>query len=170
MAGSNFEAVVDDRTIRLTMEESRVTIDGNTQPYSLKRIGSNTYSLILGGRSAAVVIEPIDSERFRVTVDGYSRIVRLKDEQDLLLEEMGLEEIAASSEAEILAPMPRLVLAVHVEPGQTVRRDDKLAVVEAMKMENELRAPAEGRITAVHVSAGETVDKDQLLIEVEPTG
>jgi 3-methylcrotonyl-CoA carboxylase alpha subunit len=53
--------------------------------------------------------------------------------------------------------MPGRLLALHVGPGQKVHAGDRLAVLEAMKMEHRLTAPFDGTVTAVHTSEGAQV-------------
>jgi len=65
------------------------------------------------------------------------------------------------------APMPGLVAAVKVAPGQRVARGEELVVVEAMKMENALRAPRDGVVRAVHVATGDRVGPGTALVEIE---
>lgn len=55
------------------------------------------------------------------------------------------------------APMPGTILAVHVKPGQAVKRGDVLVILEAMKMENEIMAPADGTVATVSVTKGQSV-------------
>ncbi|MCA9875145.1 MAG: acetyl-CoA carboxylase biotin carboxyl carrier protein subunit, partial [Anaerolineales bacterium] len=69
-------------------------------------------------------------------------------------------------ETAVKAPMPGLIIRVLVEVGDTVERNEKVVILESMKMENELRTPREGVITAVNVSAGAGVEKDQILIVI----
>lgn len=167
MPSSRFEAIINERTVELSIDDAEITVGDTSWPYSLERTGTQSYSLIVGRRSISVLVEPLDEKKYRITANGRSRTVLLKDEQDLLLEELGLEEMIDTGEEEIRAPMPGLVLDVRVEPGQIVDVDDGLVVVEAMKMENELRAPTAGKVTAVHIKSGDTVDKNELLIEIE---
>ena len=68
----------------------------------------------------------------------------------------------------ITAPMPGLVQAVSVAVGATVKSGDRLAVLEAMKMEHVLRAPRDGVIAALHTRPGAQVDAGALLIALEP--
>ncbi|MDX1317201.1 MAG: acetyl-CoA carboxylase biotin carboxyl carrier protein subunit, partial [Xanthomarina gelatinilytica] len=68
---------------------------------------------------------------------------------------------------EIKAPMPGLILDIHVKEGQEVKEDDALLILEAMKMENVLTSPRDGIIKSISVSKNDTVDKNQLLIEFE---
>ena len=48
-------------------------------------------------------------------------------------------------------------MSVDVKEGQAVKRGQKVAVIEAMKMENEILAECDGTITAVHVKQGDSV-------------
>lgn len=61
------------------------------------------------------------------------------------------------------APMPGLVISLPISVGQTVRKGQVLAVIEAMKMENALRAPAEAMVTDILVKDGEIVCMDQVI-------
>ncbi|NJX17348.1 biotin/lipoyl-containing protein, partial [Tamlana crocina] len=93
--------------------------------------------------------------------------VKISNELDLLIDEMGLSLAAAQVVNDIKAPMPGLILDVLVEEGQKVKEGDYLLVLEAMKMENTLTAPRDGVVKSVSVKKGETVDKSQLLIEMD---
>lgn len=65
------------------------------------------------------------------------------------------------------APMPGRVIAVKVEPGQTVSRGDEILVVEAMKMENAIRAPRDGVVREVRAVVGDMVSPGVVLVELE---
>jgi propionyl-CoA carboxylase alpha chain len=61
----------------------------------------------------------------------------------------------------LLSPMPGLLVDVAVQAGQAVRAGEKLAVIEAMKMENILTATQDGTVADVLVSKGESLAVDQ---------
>lgn len=61
------------------------------------------------------------------------------------------------------APMPGKVVRLDIREGQTVRRGETLAVLEAMKMETEIPAPRDGVIARVAVQTGSTVETGTLL-------
>jgi len=103
-----------------------------------------------------------------VTHRGTRADVLVASERDRLLERFGPRDRTGDTAQIVRAPMPGLVLRVHVQTGQTVGEGDRLIVLEAMKMENELHAATPGVINAVHVSEGEPVEKDQVLVEIEP--
>lgn len=71
---------------------------------------------------------------------------------------------AGPGDAAVTAPMPGLVKWVGVAPGQEVAEGDRLAVLEAMKMEHVLTAPRAGRIVEVGVGPGDQVAAGAVLI------
>jgi propionyl-CoA carboxylase alpha chain len=67
----------------------------------------------------------------------------------------------------LLSPMPGLLSEVSVTVGQRVLAGEKLAVIEAMKMENTLLAVNDGVVSKVLASKGESLSVDQVIIEFE---
>ena len=65
------------------------------------------------------------------------------------------------------APMPGKVVAVFAEPGAQVAAGDRLALLEAMKMEHTLRAARDGIVAEVLVEAGAQVEAGAALIRLE---
>jgi 3-methylcrotonyl-CoA carboxylase alpha subunit len=63
--------------------------------------------------------------------------------------------------------MPGLVKAVHAIAGQAVAKGDRLAVLEAMKMEHSLLAASEGVVAEVLVQAGDQVSAGAALVRLE---
>ncbi len=66
-----------------------------------------------------------------------------------------------------LAPMPGLVTAVHVAPGQSVAQGDLLCTLEAMKMQHSLRAARDGVVAEVLTSPGSQIEAGAALIRLE---
>jgi geranyl-CoA carboxylase alpha subunit len=67
----------------------------------------------------------------------------------------------------VTAPMHGAVLEVFVATGDTVKRGDRLAVVEAMKMQHDILAEIDGIVQDVATSVGSQVAADDLLVEIE---
>ncbi len=107
------------------------------------------------------------NKAYTLKINSRSYEVKISNELDLLIEDMGLTLAAANVVNDIKAPMPGLILDVQVKEGEEVKEGDYLLVLEAMKMENTLTAPRDGIVKSVSVKKGETVDKNQLLIEME---
>ncbi len=65
----------------------------------------------------------------------------------------------------VLSPMPGLLAEVAVVPGQKVQAGERVAVIEAMKMENVLFAAADGIVSKVLAVKGESLSVDQAIVE-----
>ena len=58
---------------------------------------------------------------------------------------------------DINSPLPGVIIEVSVKEGQAVKAGQKVAVLEAMKMENDIQAEKDGTVTAIHVHKGDSV-------------
>jgi propionyl-CoA carboxylase alpha chain len=67
----------------------------------------------------------------------------------------------------VLSPMPGLLVDVAVAVGQKVQAGERVAVIEAMKMENVLFAAQDGVVKKVAASQGESLTVDQMIVEFE---
>ena len=65
----------------------------------------------------------------------------------------------------VLSPMPGLLVEIAVQPGQKVQAGERVAVIEAMKMENVLFAAADGVVGKVLAAKGESLVVDQPIVE-----
>ena len=65
----------------------------------------------------------------------------------------------------VLSPMPGLLVDVAVQVGQKVQAGERVAVIEAMKMENVLFAAADGVVGKVLAAKGESLSVDQPIVE-----
>ena len=65
----------------------------------------------------------------------------------------------------LMSPMPGLLVEVAVQPGQQVQAGEKLAVIEAMKMENVLFAAQDGVVGKISAGKGESLAVDQVILE-----
>ena len=64
----------------------------------------------------------------------------------------------------LLSPMPGLLTEVAVAPGQQVKAGERLAVIEAMKMENTLKADQDCVVDRLLAKPGESLAVDQAII------
>ncbi len=108
-----------------------------------------------------------NKKQYTVKVNNTNYQVDIVNALDVQIAEMGFSLGSSKQVNAIKAPMPGLLLDIHVESGQEVKEDDPLLILEAMKMENVIVSPRDGVIKAVSVSKGNAVDKGQLLVEFE---
>lgn len=102
-----------------------------------------------------------------IAVNDTEYTINIKDKYDILLEQLGLSNMAVKKMKDIKAPMPGLVIDIKVKAGDLLEEGDTILVLEAMKMENMLKSPGTGTVKAIKVNKGEAVEKGQVLIEVE---
>ena len=74
---------------------------------------------------------------------------------------------ALHDELALASPMPAVVAAISIKPGQDVSQGDVLIMLEAMKMELPIKAPRDGRVKSVACSVGDLVQPGVPLVELE---
>jgi biotin carboxyl carrier protein len=63
--------------------------------------------------------------------------------------------------------MPGMVLRLHVNEGDKIKKGDPLLVLEAMKMENIIKAAGDGVVKKINISEKTAVEKNQVLIVMD---
>ncbi|WP_166967139.1 biotin/lipoyl-containing protein [Yeosuana marina] len=74
---------------------------------------------------------------------------------------------SSSGKAKVTAPIPGVILSLNVKVGDTIKENDLLLVLEAMKMENSIVAEKSGVVTAINVTVGQQVLQGEVMIELE---
>src|SRR6185437_4321064 len=99
-------------------------------------------------------------------LNGQPREVTVRDRS---LKAVAAERLKAdpANPGHVGAPLPGMVTTVAVERNQSVKKGDRLLVIEAMKMQSTLYAPAAGKVTAIHAQAGQQVEAKDLLVAIE---
>lgn len=116
---------------------------------------------------AEIITSDFPQKRYTVKVNNNTYVVAISNPLDILIKEMGFETGLSKQVNFIKAPMPGLILEINVMVGQTVKENDNLIILGAMKMENSFLSPRDGIIKSISVTMGDAVDKGQLLIEFE---
>ncbi len=62
-----------------------------------------------------------------------------------------------SAAGAVKSPLPGVILSIDCKVGDTVKRGQKILVLEAMKMENNINADRDGKITEIKVNKGDSV-------------
>lgn len=117
--------------------------------------------------TAIIKSEDYDRKEFVINISGYNFTVKIDEAIDLLINRLGFKSVRQHSLKEVKAPMPGLVVELHVREGDEVEEGDKLISLEAMKMENIIKATGAGKVAKVWVSKSSSVDKNQVMITFE---
>ncbi|NQT96686.1 MAG: acetyl-CoA carboxylase biotin carboxyl carrier protein subunit [Candidatus Marinimicrobia bacterium] len=165
-----FQATVDDQTIDFSVETQTqgfsVQINDSTLTIDCIRLSPYSYSLIINGRSYYLSLTNKNGG-YRITLDQQSFCVQLKDETQILLGKFGLNKTIADTTQNIISPIPGLVRQVFVKSGDKIEKNDKLLILEAMKMENEIVSTVSGVVSEVYVKPGSSKNKGDPLLRIE---
>ncbi len=144
-----------------------ITVNNELFEWDIVVLGPGRFHVVYEGRSVAAEVVQADyaTKAFQFKLNGLIVDLQVKDRFDLLLDKLGMGGATASKVNEMKAPMPGLIVAIRVEPGQAVQKGDPLLVLEAMKMENILKAPGDGVVAAIKVGLRDNVTKGQVLVQ-----
>jgi len=149
--------------------ENNILLNGQTESWDIRTLKEGTYHVIYNHRSYTIDLISMDFEakQFEVSINGQPYAFSGKDANDMLLERLGMEDLATAKTEDIKAPMPGLVLSIEVKEGDAFKKGDTLLVLEAMKMENNIKAPEDGVVKSINVSPKEAVERNQILISLD---
>lgn len=108
-------------------------------------------------------------EAYEVLLDGITYTVKVRDGRFEHLRKIQRGPAAHDGEMHVRAPIPGLVVAVRVKPGDVVKKGEVLLVLAAMKLENEISAPRDGKVTGVTAQAGSAVERGATLVTMGPS-
>ena len=137
------------KTYRLGPQRYRVEVNGARIDAQIDRLGQFEYWLTVFGRRFHVV-SVVQGLSYRIEVDGVSH------------------QIDRDDGGIVHAPAPAVVVSILVKPGDTVSVGDRLAVLEAMKMEMQVVAPFSGKVRQVMTIPNVQVDTGAPLLQIEP--
>ncbi len=118
----------------------------------------------VGGKPFCAQIERVGL-KYRVTHDGTALEAHVMSPRAAELNRLMPFKAPPDMSRFLLSPMPGLLVDVAVQAGQAVSAGERLAVIEAMKMENILLATQDCVVAAVKASRGESLAVDQVILE-----
>ncbi len=131
----------------------------------------SNYKFKINGKEYAVTINGIEGKNADVSVNGVNYQVELENEMPASPAPVQAPAAAAPSPSPapvqaaapagpgtvIHSPLPGVIISIDVKEGQAVKKGQKVAVLEAMKMENEIQADTDGTVSAILVQKGDSV-------------
>ena len=135
------------------------------------------YKFTISGNSYEVDILEVEGDVAKIEVNGTPYMVQIHQDKKhaktptlvrpIMREpHKKIEKKESGSKVAIKAPLPGIILELAVKEGDMVTKGQKLAVMEAMKMENEIKAEKDGEILSIKISQGQSVLQDDIIIEM----
>jgi len=134
----------------------------------LKEYDDNVSVISVNDKVFTVKINQNDNDSLEVMTTGFAYNYEVKTATSSLLEKFVRQSGKGKNKVNgIVAPMPGMVVKVNCKVGDQILENDKLVIVEAMKMENALGSPLSGTVKKINAIEGKAVDKGSVLIEIE---
>ncbi|MHA2362385.1 MAG: biotin/lipoyl-containing protein [Candidatus Hodarchaeales archaeon] len=149
-----------DVKLRKKKETFTITVDGFPYKVKAKKLQDNQLEFTFNGKTYRCVVSGEDDNRF-VFMDGHSYKLTKS-------ESTAIAAAPVETADKVTAPMPGVVINILVKEGDKISANQKLIILEAMKMQNTLVAPYAGTITKIHFNVGDQVDDGALLMDIEP--
>lgn len=131
-------------------------------------IDNQSYSVEIEDIHARPVLASVLGEQFEVWpegaggVDAAAPVISVPDAEPVSSALEPPED--TSGGREVLSPLPGVIAAILVNPGDAVTRGQELCTLEAMKMKNAIRSNREGKIASIEVDVGDQVSHGQVLV------
>ncbi len=150
-------------------DQHKGTVNGKAYEMNMAQKDATSWTVTKNGVENRVEIANLDTDNKLaiVRINGRKYSLKLKDQFDQLLKDLGMENMAIKKISEIKSPMPGLVLDILVSPGDEIKKGDPVLVLEAMKMENIIKTQTDAIVKSVHIEPGVAVEKGQVLVKFE---
>lgn len=123
-----------------------ISVDGETYDSIASTWDSRNRKLTTYFPHARLETRFINDGEGNITLFQQGRQHRLRYATPKWIEKaLGIKDAAHS----VLSPMPCKILKVHVKPGEEVKKEQVLVVIESMKMETSIRSPQDGVVSRV---------------------
>jgi 3-methylcrotonyl-CoA carboxylase alpha subunit len=123
-----------------------------------------------GARGAEVTVDGAKpaADAFAIVANGAAYVLRNGRQTKVSLRDLDFDEAADQSRGGLVrAPMHGKVLAVLVEQGASVARGQRVAIIEAMKMEHTLTAPHDGVVSEIAVAPNAQVAEGAKVLVID---
>jgi propionyl-CoA carboxylase alpha chain len=153
-----------------TITNRHWTIQVNDRAYSVEAPDFEFYrrriKLVIDGRPYRFRLR-IDQSFIFASFSGICRLFECYTPKEWELMKHMPVRVERPPDNVLTCPMPGLVVAVLVKPGERVFRGQNLVIIESMKMESGVASPGDGVVAEIAVSSGEAVESDDVLIRFE---
>ena len=145
------------------MKKYKFSIHGNQYEVEIKQIEDNIATIEVNGQTYEVevdkTLEPVKTPKLI-----RQQLVPSTDSSPATAKTSS--PVAPKGAGTIKAPLPGVILNIHVSKGDAVKIGQRLITLEAMKMENNIDADKEGTVQEIKVSKGDSVMEGDVLIVV----
>ncbi len=135
------------------------------------------YRFVINGTQYEVDILSIEGGTAKIEVNGTPYVVEIQREvkqvktptivrSSIKEPQKEIEKKSGGPKTAIKSPLPGIVVNIFVQVGDSVKKNQKLFSLEAMKMENEIKAERDGTVASIKVTPGQSVLQEEVVMEM----
>ena len=129
--------------------------------YKLK-INGNDYAVTITNIEETIAEVEVNGTPFKVEIDKPVKkrgpVAAPKANKPAPLETPPVSKpVSSGAETVISSPLPGVILEVSVKEGESVKKGQKIMVLEAMKMENVIESTTDGKVITIKANKGDSV-------------
>lgn len=147
--------------------------------YNFKINGAD-YNVVIGSTEGNIANVSVNGVSYQVEIGGAAPVMPAADAQTQTAQPQSApasQPAPAVSQAApaakpsgegkpVTSPLPGVIVEISVKEGDTISAGQKVAVLEAMKMENEILSENAGTVTMIHVAKGDSVLEGAVIVTV----
>ena len=136
------------------------------------KINGKQYDVQVNGITQSEATLCVNGEQIRVDIESCLKAASTPSASASARQDSGsispdaAQQTTPAQGGTITSPLPGVILDICVKERQSVKRGDRLAVLEAMKMENDILAEKDGTVTAIFASKGKSVLEGDKIISI----
>lgn len=162
---------------------SSFAMDEHSHAVRLIAESASTFSVDVNNESHTGVVNSLHATTAMLTIDGIDRTYQFYNESPATLHLASADRctvlidtkrlppkmLDAAGSGSVVAPMHGQLLSIAVSEGQSVAKGERLAVLEAMKMQHELNAAVNGTVSRIYATAGNQLAAGDRILNIEPS-
>lgn len=158
-----YQVTIGDNEYRIEISEDGVRINGEVVDADLFELNeAGLFLLNHGDEKLELHLASEGSNTYLITTEGQQIQAQVETDQG-----QKRRKKTTSDNKELIAPIPGVVLEVHVRPGDLVEEGQTACILESMKMQMAIKLPAGGTISEVFIEPKQSVAKGDVMITLE---
>ena len=132
-------------------------------------INGNVYKVVINGIEDTIADVEVNGTPYKVEMNKPTKkqVVTIKRPAQASVAPISRPQQASAGASGLKSPLPGVILDIFCKVGDTVKKGQKLMILEAMKMENVINSDRDGSIKEILINKGESVLEGADLIIIE---
>lgn len=159
---SLYNVCIGEKEFQVSITPEKTTVNGKPMDIEWVSLNGNGLHLLKQGDQALeIYLHQVEQGTLNVQVGRQNVEAKVEKFQQRVR-----RSTVKSTDGDLCAPMPGVVIDILVESGQAVQQGERLLLLESMKMQMQMRAPIAGHVSKIAVEPGQEVEKGALLIKI----